>query len=120
MYVKYRCNCIFNTTQQKELALKCPNHHQDVQDWSSDYRSPYRVVIYWQDEKVAFALHQVSYDGQGFIRAISPQPATPFYATTVELAQEARHLGLNSDEISNIFYDRYLEYHEFFSLIGEK
>jgi hypothetical protein len=120
MFVKYRCNCIFNTSQQKELALKCPTHHQDVQDWSSDYRSPYRVVVYWDDEKARFALHQVSYDSQGFIRAINPQPATPQFATTVELSHEARQLGLNGDEVSNIFYDRYLEYQEFFSLISEK
>ena len=96
------------------LLIRCPKHHDNIKDWGSDYRSPYRVVIHWREGSATFALHKVEYDQYGFPSQISRDGITASYRTTAELAQEARCLGLDMDQVSNIFYDRYLEYREFF------
>lgn len=108
MHVKYQCGCMGNVDQSKSLEIRCKEHNQAITDWASDYKSPYRVVIHWQDGKANFALHKVCYDEKGFAYAES-EPITDVYDSTVELVQEARKMGLSMTEVSNIFYDRYLE-----------
>ena len=108
MHVKYQCGCVADTTQMSTLQIRCSIHNQAITDWASDYKSPYRVVIHWQDGHARFALHKVFYNEQGFACA-EEAPFTAIYNTTVELSKEAHNLGLSMDEISNIFYDRYLE-----------
>ncbi|MBL8150386.1 MAG: hypothetical protein JNN15_10720 [Blastocatellia bacterium] len=111
LFVRYRCNCIADVT--KGLILRCTKHNAAIKDWASDYRSPLRVVIHWQDGKAGFALHKVEYDQHGFIASIEEQAATAIFPTTAELATDARRIGFSMEEVSNIFYDRYLEYKEF-------
>jgi hypothetical protein len=108
MHVKYQCGCTANTDESKTLEIRCKDHNQAITDWASDYKSPYRVVVHWQDGKANFALHKVFYDENGFAHP-EKEPITNVYTSTVALSQEARNLGLSGDEISNIFYDRYLE-----------
>jgi hypothetical protein len=114
VYVKYKCNCVEDTTSLPALALRCRQHGSEIKDWSSDYQSPYRVVIHWRAEGAEFALHKVEYDQNGFTCKMSMEGITPRYHTTAELARETRSMGLNMEEVSNIFYDRYLEYREFY------
>lgn len=113
MQVKYQCGCVVNTSEMKALQIRCLTHDQAITDWGSDYQSPYRVVIHWQDGKASFALHKVFYDEKGFACA-EKEPLTAIYPTTVELAKEARNMGMSMEEVSNIFYDRYLEGQELF------
>lgn len=112
--VKYRCGCVADTAKMTSLQIRCPQHHDNITDWSSEYRSPYRAVIHWQEGRAGFALHKVEYDEHGFVTALSRESITPIYQTTADLSHEARRLGMSMDEVSDIFYDRYLEYQEFF------
>lgn len=114
MYVKYRCNCITDTRTCGSLSVRCPEHKERIQDWASDYRTRYRVVIHLKDNVAHFALHEVDYNQMGFASHISRDPATPVYKTTSELAAQARRMGMDMETVSNIFYDRYLEYTEFY------
>jgi hypothetical protein len=114
MQVKYQCGCVTNTNEMKTLEIRCLTHNQAITDWGSDYKSDYRVVIHWEDGKAQFALHKVFYDEKGFAQA-EKEPTTAIYPTTVELAKEARKMGMSMEEVSNIFYDRYLEGQELFS-----
>lgn len=115
MQVKYQCGCTASTNEMKALEIRCLTHNQAITDWGSDYQSQYRVVVHWQDGKANFALHKVFYDEKGFAHA-EQEPSTAIYSTTVELAKEARNMGMSMEEVSNIFYDRYLEGQELFTL----
>ncbi|MEW6729769.1 MAG: hypothetical protein AB1489_00395 [Acidobacteriota bacterium] len=112
--MKFRCNCILNTNTMPALVLCCAEHNEGIKDWSSDYQSPYRVVIHWRGDTAAFALHKAEYDAYGFPITLSAEAITQIFPTTAELAQEARRMGLGMDAVSDIFYDRYLEYKEFY------
>lgn len=114
MYVKYRCNCIVDTRACGSLSVRCPKHNERIKDWGSDYRTVYRVVIHIRNGVAHFALHEVDYDEMGFASRISKEAATPVYRTTSELAAQARGMGMDMETVSNIFYDRYLEYTEFY------
>lgn len=113
MQVKYQCGCVASTNEMKSLQIRCLTHDQAITDWGSDYKSQYRVVVHWQDSKANFALHKVFYDEKGFAHA-EKEPTTAIHSTTVGLAKEARKMGVSDDEVSNIFYDRYLEGQELF------
>ena len=114
MYVKYKCDCIADTNSTPVLSVCCLNHGDSIKDWSSVYKSPYRVVIHWQDGMAGFAIHKVEYDQYDFPRSIERLSITPIYPTTAELAHELREMGFTMEEVSDIFYDRYLEQREFF------
>ena len=114
MYVKYRCGCILNTNSMPDLPMRCPEHAEDVRDWSSVFKNPERVVIHWHDGLAGFALHKVEYDQYGFPSRLEKLGITPVFSTTAELAHEARRVGFTMEEVSDIFNDRYIEYREFF------
>jgi hypothetical protein len=103
-----------NIESMPELSLRCARHDESIRDWSSEFKSPYRVVIHWRDEIAGFALHEIEYDGYGFPAAMSRISITPIFKTSAQLAQEARNMGLTMEQVSDIFLDRYLEYREFF------
>ena len=114
MYVKYKCDCITDTNSTPVLSVHCPEHGDSIKDWSSVFKSPYRVVIHWHDGTTGFAMHKVGYDQYGFPKSIDRETITPVFPTTADLAHEARRMGFTMEEVSDIFYDRYLEYREFF------
>lgn len=114
MYVRFKCECVLDTDSAATLVVRCPQHNEGIKDWSSDYQSPLRVVIHWRDGKAHFALHKVTYDERGFAVSMEHEAATPIYPTTAALAAEARRLGFDMQGVSDIFYDRYLEFLEFY------
>jgi hypothetical protein len=114
VFVKYRCKCIADTSKMSALVMRCPEHNERIKDWGSAYKSPYRVVIHWRDGAAGFALHKVEYDEHGFPLSIEKTGLTPVFPTTAALAHETRNKGFTMDEVSNIFYDRYIEFKEFF------
>lgn len=115
MFVKYKCNCVVDTKEVSALAVKCAQHGENIKDWSSNFQHQYRVVIHWHEGETGFALHKVSYDDHGFAATVSTKPVTKIFATTAELSAEARKMGLSMEEVSDIFYDRYIEFREFFN-----
>lgn len=114
VYVRYQCDCIAEIADQRSLQIRCPQHNTAIKDWASVYRSPQRVVIHWLDGQARFALHKVDYDQYGF-PLIHQDKLTKLCDTTAELAQEAHNMGLDMTAVSNIFYDRYIEYQESFT-----